>query len=141
MKSENRANLSMMGRSSTPRIPSSDADLADELLLGITILSIGGRTNVPAQVREVLKLRSTRQEREKLLWTQEGNQVVDTKGTLQSSFRKTMFSRDGTAAVPRHIRKALKLKSTLHKEERILWVQRGQGVIVRKGPPQSSPTD
>ena len=116
---------------------SPDADLADEQLLGITILSIGGRTNVPAQVRDVLKLRPTRRKREKLLWTQEGNEVVVTKGTPQSSFRKTMFSRDGTAAVPRHIREALKLKSTLYKEDRILWVRRGEEVVVRKGTPQS----
>ncbi len=119
----------------------SRVDLTDELRLGTTILSSGGRTTVPRQVMEVLKLRYTPQKREKLLWIQEGDVIVVSKGTLQSSFRKTILSRDGTAAVPRHIREVLKLSTTLHKEEKVIWIQRGNKIIVRKGPPQSNPTE
>jgi bifunctional DNA-binding transcriptional regulator/antitoxin component of YhaV-PrlF toxin-antitoxin module len=117
------------------------ADLKNELLLGITILSSGGRTTVPKQVMEVLKLRYTSQKREKLLWLQEGDEIVVRKGTPQSSFRKTILSGDGTAAVPKHIREVLKLKSTLHKEERVTWIQKGDEIIVRKGTPHSNPTE
>jgi bifunctional DNA-binding transcriptional regulator/antitoxin component of YhaV-PrlF toxin-antitoxin module len=115
------------------------ADLTNEFLLGITILSSGGRTTVPKQVMQVLKLRYTPQKREKLLWLQEGDEIVVTKGTLQSSFRKTILSRDGTAAVPKHIREVLKLKSTLHKEERVMWIQKGDEIVVRKETPHSNP--
>jgi bifunctional DNA-binding transcriptional regulator/antitoxin component of YhaV-PrlF toxin-antitoxin module len=115
--------------------------LADELLLGITILGRGGRTNVPKRVREVLKLKPTPHKKEKMLWAQEGDEVVVRKGTPQSSFRKTILSIDGKAAVPKHIREALELKSTLHWEERMTWIRKGDEVIVRKGTPQSSPTE
>ncbi len=90
---------------------------------------------------EVLKLRYTPQKREKILWIQEGDEVVVSKGTLQSSFRKTILSRGGTAAVPKHIMEALKLRPTLHKEERMIWIQKGDEIIVRKGAPQSNPTE
>jgi bifunctional DNA-binding transcriptional regulator/antitoxin component of YhaV-PrlF toxin-antitoxin module len=114
------------------------AELTNEFLLEITTLSSGGRTTVPKQVMQVLKLRYTPQKREKLLWLQEGEEIVVRKGTLQSSFRKTILSRDGTAAVPKHIREVLKLKSTLHKEERVMWIQKGDEIIVRKGTPHSN---
>jgi translation initiation factor IF-1 len=114
------------------------ADLTNEFLLGITTLSSGGRTSVPKQVMEVLKLRYTPKKREKLLWLQEGDEIVVRKGTLQSSFRKTILSRDGTAAVPKHIREVLKLKFTLQKEERVIWIQKGDEIIVRKGTPHSN---
>jgi bifunctional DNA-binding transcriptional regulator/antitoxin component of YhaV-PrlF toxin-antitoxin module len=114
------------------------AELTNEFLLEITTLSNGGRTTVPKQVMQVLKLRYTPQKREKLLWLQEGDEIVVRKGTLQSSFRKTILSRDGTAAVPKHIREVLKLKSTLHKEERVMWIQKGDEIIVRKGTPHSN---
>jgi bifunctional DNA-binding transcriptional regulator/antitoxin component of YhaV-PrlF toxin-antitoxin module len=110
--------------------------LADELL-GVTALSKGGRTNVPKRVRDTMNLKPTLQKREKLLWTQEGDEITVSKGTPQSSFRKTILSRDGTAAFPRHIREALKLESTPSKEERVLWVRKGGKVVVRKGTPQS----
>ena len=119
----------------------SRADLTEELALGITILSSGGRTTVPRQVMEVLKLRYTPQKREKILWTQEGDEVVVSKGTPQSSFRKTILSRGGRAAVPKHVREALKLKPILHREERLIWIQKGEEIFVRKGTPQSIPTD
>ena len=88
-----------------------------------------------------MKLRYTPQKREKILWTQEGDEIVVSKGTPQSSFRKTLLCRDGKAAVPKHIMKALKLRSTINKEDRVTWILRGDEVIVRKGAPQSSPTD
>jgi len=113
--------------------------LADEILLGMTILTRGGRTNVPQEVREVLKLKPTRSKKEKLLWTQEGDEIIVRRGTPQSSFRKTIISRDGTAAVPKHIREFLKLESKPQKEERILWGRKGDAVIVKKGGPQLSP--
>ena len=58
--------------------------MTDELALGITTLSIGGRTTAPRQVLEVLKLRYTPQKREKILWMQEGDEVVVSKGIPQS---------------------------------------------------------
>jgi hypothetical protein len=115
--------------------------LTDELLLGITILSRGGSTIVPKQVMKVLKLGYTAQKREKLLWTQKGDEIIVSKGTPQSSFTKTMLRRGGRAAVPRHIREALKLRSTLHDEARVIWIQRGNEIIVRKGTLQSNPTE
>jgi bifunctional DNA-binding transcriptional regulator/antitoxin component of YhaV-PrlF toxin-antitoxin module len=114
--------------------------LTNDIPLGITTLSTGGRTAVPRQVREVLKLKPTRHERVKLLWTQEGDEVIVSKGTLQSSYKKTILSRSGSAAVPKHIREALKLESTPNKEERMIWIQKGNEVIVRKGTPESTPT-
>ncbi len=90
---------------------------------------------------EALKLKPTVHEKEKMLWIQEGNEIIVRKGTPQSSYKKTMLSRGGRAAVPKHIREALKLKSTLQKEERMVWIRKGNEVIVRKGTPQSSPTN
>lgn len=90
---------------------------------------------------ELLELRYTPQRREKILWTQEGDEVVVSKGTPQSSFRKTILGGGGRAAVPRHIREALKLKSTPQREERMMWIRKEERIIVRKGTPQSIPTD
>lgn len=104
-----------------------------ELLLGITILTQGGTTTVPRRVQELLRLKPTQDRREKILWTEEGDKVVVTKGTPQSSFRKTMLRKGGRAAVPKHIMKSLGLKSKLQNEEEILWLQEGDQVIVRKG--------
>ena len=89
---------------------------------------------------EVLKLKPGLQKKEKILWTQEGDEIIVEKGTPQSSYKKTMLSRSGKAAVPKHVRETLKLKSMLHREERMVWVQKGGKVIVRRGAPQSSPT-
>jgi bifunctional DNA-binding transcriptional regulator/antitoxin component of YhaV-PrlF toxin-antitoxin module len=114
--------------------------LADELVLGITVLSGGGRTIVPSKVMELLKLRYTPQRRQKLLWEQEDGDIVVEKGTLQSSFRKTILSNGGKTAIPKHIRDFLKLKPTPDGEERLIWIQRGDDVIVRKGMPQSRMT-
>jgi hypothetical protein len=84
-----------------------------EKILGATVLVAigghGGRTTIPKQVMEALKLHYSSQKREKLLWTQEGEEVIVTKGTPQSDFRKTILSRGDTAAVPKHICEALKL--------------------------------
>lgn len=107
--------------------------MASELQLGTSILSRGGRTIIPTQVLELLDLKYTPQGRGKLLWTQEGDEIVVTKGTLQSSYEKSILGRGGRAAVPKHIRKALKLESTLQREERIVWVRKGNEVVVRKG--------
>ena len=90
---------------------------------------------------KALKLRYTPKKRQKLLWTQKGDEIIVTKGTPQSSFRKSILSRGGTAAVPRHIREALKLRSTLHHEERVIWIRKGDEIVVRKGWPQSSKLD
>jgi bifunctional DNA-binding transcriptional regulator/antitoxin component of YhaV-PrlF toxin-antitoxin module len=117
------------------------AELADELVLGITVLNSGGRTIVPNKVMELLKLRYTPQRRQKLLWIQEDGDVVVEKGTLQSSFRKTILSRGGKTAVPKHAREVLKLKSTPDGEERLIWIQRGDDIIVRRGTPQSRTTN
>ena len=93
------------------------------------------------KVMELLKLRYTPQKREKLLWIQRGDEVVVMKGTPQSSFRKTILSKGGRAAVPKHIREGLKLKSILRNEERMVWIRKGDEIVVRKGTPQSSPTE
>lgn len=90
---------------------------------------------------ELLDLRYTSQKREKLLWTRKGDEIIVTKGTPQSSYQKTILSRGGRAAVPKHIRNALKLKSTLRREERMIWIRKGDEVIVRKGTSPSRPTE
>jgi bifunctional DNA-binding transcriptional regulator/antitoxin component of YhaV-PrlF toxin-antitoxin module len=115
--------------------------LTNEITLGVTILSAGGRTTVPRPVMEVLKLKPTLHERVKLLWTQEGDQIVVSKGTLKSSYRKTILSRSGRVAVPKHLREALKRESTPPRDERMLWIQRGDEIVVRKGKPHANPTD
>lgn len=115
--------------------------MTDELPLGITTLSAGGTTTVPRRVRELLKLKTTLHKKEKILWTRQEDEVVVEKGTPQSSYKKTMLRRGGRAAVPKHIMEALKLKSTLDKEERLVWMRKGDQIVVRKGEPLSSPTE
>jgi hypothetical protein len=90
---------------------------------------------------DVLKLRYTPQKREKIHWIQEGDEIIARKGTPQSSFMKTILTRSGKAAVPKLVREALKLKLTPQMEERVIWIQRGEDIIVRKGTPRSIPTD
>jgi hypothetical protein len=107
--------------------------LARDLLLGETILNRGGTTHVPEKVMEALGLKPKPGERSKLLWTPAGADVIVTKGTPQSDWRKTMLRRNGTAAIPRHIQQALKLKITSHSEERLLWIRRGDQIVIRKG--------
>lgn len=109
--------------------------------MGITVVSEGGTTTVPKGVQELLRLKPTTDRSEKILWTQEGGDIVVSKGTPQSSFRKTMLRRSGRAAVPKHIMKALKLKPKFHIEDRLLWLQKGDQVIVRKETPKLIPTD
>jgi len=53
---------------------------------------------------------------------------------------KTLLSGDGTAAVPKRVREALKLKWTPDKVERISWMQKGNKIIVTRGTPKSSLT-
>lgn len=96
---------------------------------------------VPSKAMELLKLRYTPQRRQKILWTQEGGDVVVKKGTLQSSFRKTILGRGGKTAIPKHIREALKLKIAPEEEERLVWMKRGDDIIVRKGTPQAKMTN
>ncbi len=112
-----------------------------ELLLGVTVLTQGGTTTVPMRVQELLRLGPTPDSREKILWTEEGDEIVVSKGTPHSSFRKTMLRIGGRAAVLKHIMKALKLRSKLHDEDKVLWLQKGNQVVVRKGTAQSIPTD
>jgi hypothetical protein len=107
--------------------------LARELLLGDTIVGRGGTTNVPEKVMEALSLEPKLGERSKLLWTPTGDEVVVTKGAPQSDWRKTMLRKNGTAAIPRHIQQALKLRISSRHEERVLWIRRGDRIIVRKG--------
>jgi hypothetical protein len=83
---------------------------------------------------DLLNLRYALQSRQKLLWMEEGGDVVVKKGTQQSSFRKTILTRGGKTAIPKHIREALKMKSTREGDERVIWIQREKGVIVRKAP-------
>jgi len=110
--------------------------LTDELVLGITVLTSGGRTIVPGEVMESSKLKYTPQSRQKLHWIQEDGDIVVKKGTLQSSFRKTILSRGGKTAIPKHVREDLKLKSTPDGEVRLVWMQRGEDIIVRKELPR-----
>jgi bifunctional DNA-binding transcriptional regulator/antitoxin component of YhaV-PrlF toxin-antitoxin module len=108
--------------------------LTDEFPIGITVFS-GGKTAIPKEVMELLNLRYSPIRRQKLLWSQEGKDVVVKKGTLQSSFRKTILSRGEKTAIPKHIREALKLRTTSGGEGSILWIRRGDDVVVRKGTP------
>ncbi len=109
-----------------------------DLLLGITVLSAGGTTTVPPKVMEVLELRSAPNRREKILWTLQAAEAVVTKGTPQSSYKKTMVRAGERTAVPRHVRGALGLNFTPNGEEILLWIQKGDEVVVRKGTPRSS---
>jgi hypothetical protein len=104
-----------------------------DFLLAETVLNKGGTTQVPQKVMEALNLKPKPGERSKLLWTPAGNDVIVTKGTPQSDWRKTMLRKNGTAAIPRHIQHALTLKITPHSEERLLWISRGNQIIIRKG--------
>lgn len=106
--------------------------MPDELPLGSGVFA-KGRTTIPEEVLDFLDMRYSPKGRQKLLWLQEGTDVLVKKGTPQSSFRKTMLTRGGRAAVPKHIREAMKLRPTSEGEERILWMRRGEDVIVRKG--------
>jgi hypothetical protein len=114
--------------SSRPR-----ADLARDFLLAETILNRGGTTQVPEKVVEALGLKPRPGERSKLLWTPAGDEVIVTKGTPQSDWRKTMLRKNGTAAIPRHIQQALTVKISSHGEERLLWMRRGDQIVITKG--------
>jgi hypothetical protein len=106
--------------------------LVREILLGETILHRGGTTDVPKLVMAALSLKPRPGERSKLLWTPSGDEVIVTRGTPQSDWRKTMLRKNGTTAIPKHIQKALKLKVTPHDEERVLWIRIGDQVVVKK---------
>jgi hypothetical protein len=107
----------------------------------MSIMSKGRRTTVPKLVMESLELKPTPDKKEKLLWELEGGDIVVTKGTQKSSFKKTKVTIDGTAAVPKHVREFLELESTLSKEETMIWIQKGDQVIVRKGKSRSTLAD
>ncbi len=109
--------------------------MARDFLLGETILNRGGTTQVPEKVIEELGLKPKPGERSKLLWTPAGDEVIVTKGTPQSDWRKTMLRKNGTAAIPRHIQQALTLRITSHGEERLLWIRRGDQIVIKKGRP------
>jgi bifunctional DNA-binding transcriptional regulator/antitoxin component of YhaV-PrlF toxin-antitoxin module len=118
-----------------PRLNNSDsqwAELPDEFPLGVSVLG-GGRTTIPEEVMEFLGLRYSPKGMQKVLWSQEGTDVLVKKGTLQSGFRKTILTRGGKAAFPKHIREALEPSSTSDGAEKILWMRRGEDVIVSKG--------
>jgi hypothetical protein len=106
--------------------------LPRDFLLADTILNKVGTTQVPEKVMEALGLKPKPGERSKLLWTPAGDDVIVTKGTPQSDWRKTMLRKNGTAAIPRHIQQALKLKITPQGEERLLWIRRGDQIVIRK---------
>jgi hypothetical protein len=74
--------------------------LPKDLLLGETILNRGETTHVPDKVMEALGLKPKPGERSKLLWTPAGDDVMVTKGTPQSDWRKTMLRKNGTTAIP-----------------------------------------
>jgi len=107
--------------------------LARDFVLAETILKRGGTTQVPEKVMEALGLKPKPGERSKLLWTPAGDEVIVTKGTPQSDWRKTMLRKNGTAAIPRHIQKALTLRIIPHSEERLLWIGKGNQIVIRKG--------
>ncbi|MBI3859476.1 MAG: hypothetical protein HY296_04460 [Thaumarchaeota archaeon] len=115
--------------------------MTDEHSLGTTVLTRGRKTIIPKRVIEVLELRPTPGHREKILWVQEGDEIVVRRGTTQSSSKKTMLRVGGRTAVPMHVREILNLESTLRKEETMVWIQKGGRVIVRKGTPRSSLTE
>src|SRR5260370_23140415 len=81
----------------------SRADLARDFVLAETILNRGGTTQVPERVMEALGLKPKPGERSKLLWTQAGDDVIVTKGTAKSDWRKNMLRKNGTADIPRHL--------------------------------------
>jgi hypothetical protein len=104
-----------------------------DLLLAETVLNRGGTTEVPEKVVEALGLKLKLGERSKLLWTPAGDDVVVTKGTPQSDWRKTMLRKNGTAAIPRHIQQALTLMITSHGADKLLWIRKGDQIVIRKG--------
>ena len=110
----------------------SDLSVVREPILGETVLNKGGTTVVPLKVIELLGLKTRPGERSKLLWTPAGNEVIVTKGTPQSDWRKTMLRKNGTAAIPRHIQQTLMLKSNSQGEEKLLWIRKRDHVIVTK---------
>ena len=81
---------------------------------------------------DALSLRPTPGERSKLLWTPARDEVIVTKGTNQSDWRKSMFRKNGTAAIPRHIQQALKLRIASKNAERVLWILKGDLIVIRK---------
>ena len=107
--------------------------MARDFLLAETILNRGGTTQVPEKVMEALGLKPKPGEGSKLLWTPAGDDVIVTKGTPQSDWRKTMLRKNGTAAIPRHIQQALPLRITSHSEERLLWIRKGDQIVIKKG--------
>jgi len=107
--------------------------LVAELPLGETILNRGGTTVVPEKVIEELRLRPRPGEKSKLLWTLEGHEVIVTKGTRQSDWRKTMLRKNGTATIPRHIQQALNLRITSSSGEMVMWIRKEGKIVVRKG--------
>ena len=107
-------------------------DLARDFVLAETILNRGGTTQVPEKVMEALGLKPKPGERSKLLWTPAGDEVIVTKGTPQSDWRKTMLRKNGTAAIPRHIQKALTLRNSSHSEEKLIWIRRENQIVIRK---------
>ena len=106
--------------------------MARDSLLAETTLNRGGTTQVPEKVMEALGLKPKPGERSKLLWTPAGDEVIVTKGTPQSDWRKTMLRKNGTAAIPRHIQKALTLRNSSHSEEKLIWIRRGNQIVIRK---------
>jgi hypothetical protein len=107
--------------------------LPSDLLLAETVLNRGGTTQVPEKVMEALGLKPNPGERSKLVWTPAGRPGDRDQGDSESDWRKTMLRKNGTAAVPRHIHQALKLKIISQVEERLLWIRRGYQIVVRKG--------
>ena len=112
----------------------------EERTLGSSVLSAGGTTPVPEEAMDAMGLRLGGDGREKILWTVHGVESIVARGRPQSSFRKTMLRKNGSTAVPKHVMKAMKLSSKPGREERLLWVQRGGQVVVKKEPLRSRPT-
>jgi hypothetical protein len=109
--------------------------MARKVLLGEAILNRGGTVKIPDNVVEALDLMPKPGERSKLLWTPVGDEVIVSKGTPTSDWRKSMFRKNGTAAIPRHIQKALKLKSPSMNQEHVLWIWKEEKVVLRRRTP------
>ena len=106
--------------------------MTGELVLGETILNKVGAGKIPERVMEALALKPMPGERLKLLWTPARDEVIVTKGTPQSDWRKTMLRKNGTTTIPRHIRHVLRLRITAHGGGRVLWIQTGGQIVIRK---------
>ena len=104
-----------------------------ELIIGETILNKGDTVKVPEKVIEAVGLKPMQGERSKLLWTLTRDEVIVTEGTPQSDWRKSMFRKNGTAAIPRHIQQALKLRMASKTGDKVLWILKGNQVVIRKG--------